>query len=99
MKLLRQKVKIISSLLIIACVFFGFTKIAKAAEFDPNLIITDQEITDTSVMSLGEIQRFLEERNSFLATYQTTDYYGATKTAAEIIYNAAVNNYDCSGLI
>lgn len=98
MELLRQKFRIVISCLVILVVIFSGVKIAKAAEFNPNLIITDQEITDTNAMSLVEIQKFLEERNSFLATYQTTDYYGATRTAAEIIYNAAVNNYDCSGI-
>jgi hypothetical protein len=70
----------------------------QAADFNPNLIITDQEITDTTAMSLSEIQIFLEDHNSFLATYQSPDYFGVTSSAAQIIYNAATNNYDCSGI-
>lgn len=70
----------------------------KAADFDPNLIISDQEITNTEAMGLSEIQKFLEDRGSYLATYRTTDYFGVIRSAAEIIYNAAVNNYDCSGI-
>lgn len=98
MESLRQKFGIVIGCLLVVAVVFGGVRLARAAEFNPNLIITDQEITDTNAMSLAEIQKFLEERNSFLATYQAMDYYGATRTAAEIIYNAATNNYDCSGV-
>lgn len=70
----------------------------KAADFDYNLIISDQEITNSGAMSLSEIQKFLEDRGGYLATYRTTDYFGVIRSAAEIIYNAATNNYDCSGI-
>lgn len=71
---------------------------AKAAvdpNFDPNLIISDEEMMAWNSLSLSEIQTFLEQRNSFLATYQTINAYGSLKTAAEIIYEAAALNYDC----
>ena len=87
-------------LLLIAVVvgLVGASRSAQAADFNPNLIITDQEIMDSSAMNLAEIQDFLEDHGSFLATYNSPDYYGVTRSAAEIIYNAAVNSYDCSGI-
>ena len=46
-------------------------------------------------MSLAEITEFLQDKGSYLATYITENAYGTKKSAAEIIYDAAVNNYDC----
>lgn len=63
--------------------------------FDPNFIISDEEMLNWSSLTLSEIQAFLESKNSYLATYQTINAYGTLKTAAEIIYEAAVANYDC----
>ncbi len=66
--------------------------------FNPNNIISDSEMLDSRSMSLSEIQSFLESKNSYLANYVTTNAYGTpNKTAAEIIYDAANNNYDCQG--
>ncbi len=67
-------------------------------EFNPGFIISDHELLNYNSMTLNEIQTFLEERNSFLATYKTMSSYGKEKLASEIIYDAAVNNYDCSGV-
>lgn len=72
---------------------------AKADGFDPNNIISDFEILDYGVMNLNEIQKFLETKGSFLATYSCPDYNGVTRQAAEIIYNAAAKNYDCDGAV
>lgn len=68
--------------------------------FNPNNIISDSEMMDSRSMSLTEIQQFLESKNSFLATYKTTNAYGTpNKSAAEIIYDAANNNYNCDGVV
>ncbi len=96
MKSLASKALLIISFIASGLIIAGSR--AQAADFNPNLIITDQEIMDSAAMNLGEIQSFLEDRGSFLATYRTTDYYGVVRSAAEIIYNAAVNSYDCSGV-
>ncbi len=63
--------------------------------FDPNSIISDVEMLAWNSLSLSEIQNFLSQKNSYLATYQTMNAYGSLKTAAEIIYEAAALNYDC----
>ncbi len=67
-------------------------------EFNPSFLISDQELLNYNDMSLDDIQKFLESWNSYLATYRTTSSYGQEKSAAEIIYDAAKNNYDCEGV-
>ncbi len=68
-------------------------------EFNPNNIITDSQLLNSDTMTISDIQSFLESHNSYLANYKTIDTYGQVKTAAEIIYNASVNNYDCEGVL
>lgn len=65
-------------------------------KFNPNLIITDEELLNTNSLNLAQIQSFLQSKNSYLANYSTTNAHGTVKSAAEIIYDAANNNYDCS---
>ncbi len=65
-------------------------------EFNPSMLISDYDLLNFKSMSLDQIQRFLESKNSYLATYKTLNAYGQERSAAQIIYDAAVNNYDCS---
>ena len=62
---------------------------ASAFTFDPNFIISDSELEDYRSMTLSEIEDFLER--GYLADYETEDWEGVRRTAAEIIYNAALN--------
>ncbi|MFA5109025.1 MAG: hypothetical protein WC458_00555 [Patescibacteria group bacterium] len=64
-------------------------------DFNPHRILEDSELLNYNAMSLADIQNFLQAKGSFLASYTTIDTYGNQKTAAEIIYNATHNNYDC----
>ena len=66
--------------------------------FNPNRIIEDADLLDYDSLSLPQIQNFLQAKNSYLASYFAPNAYGMTKTAAEIIYDAARNNYDCEGV-
>lgn len=67
-------------------------------QFDPGNIISDDEVLDSNSLSLNQIQNFLNQKGSYLANYTTINAHGtAGKTAAEIIHDAAVNNYDCDG--
>jgi len=84
--------------LVVAVVIAATPKFMQAAEFDPNFIISDAEILDSGAMGLADIQQFLESHGSYLAKYRGEDYYGTVRSAAEIIYNAATNGYDCSGV-
>lgn len=65
---------------------------AQEANFDPGYIISDSEILNTAAMTQAEIQALLENKNSFLATYQATDPNGVTMLASQIIYDRAVTN-------
>jgi hypothetical protein len=67
-----------------------FLPLSEALAFDPNYIISDDEITDDSAMNLEQIEAFLS--HSFLGTYETEDSEGRIRSAAEIIYRAARNN-------
>ncbi len=66
--------------------------------FNPNLILTDSDLLNYGSMSLSDIQNFLQAKGSYLANYYALDTYGVNRSAAEIIYNATHNNYDCDGV-
>ena len=66
--------------------------------FNPANIIEDSEMLNANSLNVSEIQQFLNKKGSYLANYNTINSYGTPKTAAEIIYDAARNNYDCSGV-
>jgi hypothetical protein len=66
--------------------------------FNPNKILSDGELLNYNAMNLLDIQNFLQSKNSFLANYSTTNTNGVVKSAAQIIYDATHNNYDCDGV-
>jgi hypothetical protein len=84
MKISRFK-KIISLLVISAVLLPNFA----FAEFNPDYIISDEELVDYNSMSLAQIQRFLETKGGTLAWYVTTDTDGVTRPSAEIIWRIA----------
>lgn len=57
--------------------------------FDPQFIISDPELEDTTSWSRSDVQRFLIERGSYLSNYTCTDVSGTVKLATDIIYDAA----------
>jgi hypothetical protein len=61
--------------------------------FDPNYIISDAEIYNYNSMDVADIQKFLENRGSYLAAYNVTDpNTGIKETAAEAIYDRCQTN-------
>lgn len=66
--------------------------------FNPNHIIDDSDMLAYNAMNLSDIQIFLENHHSYLATYVTTSTTGVLESAAQIIYDATHNNYDCDGV-
>lgn len=56
------------------------------AEFNPNFIISDSELTDYDSMHMGQIQSFLDSKNSYLADYVEPNI---RITSAQAIYDAA----------
>lgn len=65
--------------------------------YNQNRILEDSVLLNTNSMTTVDIQNFLSTKGSFLASYVTPNAYGISKTAAEIISDAAKNNYDCDG--
>jgi len=59
------------------------------AEFNPNFIISDEEMQQSNSMSVRDVQKFLEAKGSYLATYSAQDIDDIFKTAAQIIYEAS----------
>lgn len=87
--------------LLIPAIFFSFNSVLAQdidPDFNPSHIIDDSEMLNTNSLSASDIQKFLTKKGSYLATYTTVNSYGTTKSASEIIYDAAHNNYDCSGV-
>ena len=58
--------------------------------FNPNFIISDNELEDCH-WTASDIQQFLVSKGSYLASYQTAALDGTIKSAAEIIYESALN--------
>ena len=98
MKKKMKKMSIPFAVIMLLSLLLSPVKIKAQAEFNPGFLISDQELMQYNSMTLNQIQSFLENYNSFLATYRTLNSYGTEKSAAEIIYDAAVNNYDCAGV-
>jgi len=63
-----------------------------SAEFNPEYIISDEEILNYDSLSFQQIDEFLNTKNGYLSSYKTTDPTGKRMTAAEIIYDRAQVN-------
>jgi D-alanyl-D-alanine endopeptidase (penicillin-binding protein 7) len=59
-------------------------------EFNPNYIISDEELQNYNGWTAHDVQVFLESRGSYLARFIGEDFLGQVKSAAEIIYEAAL---------
>lgn len=57
--------------------------------FDQDAVISDHALTNSSTMTLGDVQRFLEERASLLAYVWQPDSAGLLKFPAELVWLAA----------
>lgn len=66
--------------------------IAKAAEFNPHLIISDTDLTAYQTMTVQDVQNFLDAQGSAIAKMKFQDSDGIMKSAAEIIIAAAVED-------
>ncbi|MDD5749513.1 MAG: hypothetical protein PHO91_01875 [Patescibacteria group bacterium] len=101
---MRKIAKKITNIFILLSLFLSyFTLSASAFEVDYNFLLADEEANNYLSMNERDIQRFLEEKNSFLKDYQYSGNnpslaqlaldpekkYVKTRSAAEIIYNAA----------
>lgn len=88
----------------ILALFFLWAPLASRAQltvdpnFNPNRIIENSDLLGYDSMGLADIQNFLQNKGSFLANYTAPNAHGDIKSAAEIIYDATHNNYDCDGV-
>lgn len=83
--------------IIFSIIIFGFlTNQSLAADFNPNFIISDEEITDTTGMSLEEVQRFIKSKGGFLKDYivdvNIINEPFRQMPAPDLIYERAVQN-------
>ena len=58
-----------------------------ALAFDPNYILSDDDMTNGFALDRNQIQAFLDR--GYLGDYKTTDYAGVTRSATDIIWRAA----------
>lgn len=63
-------------------------QVSSAATFNPNTIITDDQLLDTS-WNQDQIQAFLAGHTGILVSYTAPDVSGLVKPAAQIIFEAA----------
>jgi hypothetical protein len=87
-----KKVKIIT-ILAIFCLLASQNlgiKPVLAFEFDPNQIITDDDLNDYDSMDFAAIQDFLNNQDGVLKNYRIFDALGVSRSASEIIYNASL---------
>ncbi len=81
--------KIIGLGIILSLTAGNFTGIALAADFDPNYLISDNELSDYNSMDLAEIQNFLEKTDGSLKNYICLDKEGNFKTASQTFYETS----------
>ena len=82
--------KLVTKISLLFLIFSLFPATSLASSFNPNNLISDEELTDTSTMSLGEIQTFLNR--GFLGNYVTEDIDGKNRYASAVIWRAATRN-------
>lgn len=88
MKILVKKITCL--VLLINLVFIPLpASTASDEDFDPNFLISDEELQNWQSMTRDDIQAFLEEQKGTLARHRDTDVEGIIRTASDIIYRAA----------
>jgi hypothetical protein len=75
-------------LAVAVCALFGIVSTAQAATFDPDRVISDENMRDYRSMSASQIQAFLNTQKGPLKTLVTADHDGKKKSAAVIISEA-----------
>ncbi|NCF75293.1 MAG: hypothetical protein GWO87_02290 [Xanthomonadaceae bacterium] len=60
--------------------------------FDPNYILSDEELEDYNSMSLNDVENFLGQQKGILKNYVCEDKAGEKRKAPEVIYTLAQKN-------
>ncbi len=63
-----------------------------AATFDPNYLISDEELQNYQSMNREDIQAFLTDKGGYIANLSTPDFEGNNRPVSDIIYRSAINN-------
>ena len=87
-----KKIKKTAFLLFCFLAFLLSCPPARADNFDPNNIISDEEVLDYTAMTLDDVREFLKNKGGYLANYSCADPDGKIMTAADIIYGRAITN-------
>lgn len=58
-------------------------------EFNPNYLISDDELQNWQSLGRSEILSFLKDKDGYIAELKTADKNGVNKRVSDIIYNAA----------
>lgn len=74
---------------LVALIFWFIPTIARAADFNPHFILSDNDLTGYDTMSQAEIQSFLDVQPGALKTMRFADQDGQAKPVAQIIFEAA----------
>lgn len=88
----HMKLPKIAIFLVLMGLFFIISASSQAAddnEFNANYLISDEEMQDYQSMTRDDIQAFLEDYESTLADYKSTDVEDNVRLASDIIYRAA----------
>ena len=81
--------KIITFILLGGLFLYLPVAVLAQVEFNPQFIISDEEMQSTANWTSSDVQKFLQDRGSYLATLIAEDYTGIIKSASEIIYETA----------
>ncbi len=82
---MKKSPAIISTILL----FFLLVSATSAAEFNPNHIISESDLTDYTSMSQSAIQAWLGNKSGTLANYMTENKEGVVMSAAQAFYDVA----------
>ena len=76
-------------ILVLLLLQIGLPLSALAAEFNPNYLISDEELQDANSMTRADIDLFLDQKGSYLHNYRTEDKDGKKRKASDIIYRTS----------
>ncbi len=76
-------------LLSISFVLSPISPVFATDDFNPNFLISDEEIQDWQSMNRPDIQAFLNDQGGYISTLRTEDKDGETRLSSDIIYRAA----------
>ncbi|XOU94948.1 MAG: hypothetical protein ACNFW9_02660 [Candidatus Kerfeldbacteria bacterium] len=86
--MIKRVAKITKKIVIISFISLLITpQLTMALTFNPNFIMSDNDLVNSTSMSVNRIQSFLDSKGA-LGSYVTLDPWGNQKTAAQIISDA-----------